>query len=178
MNRSLLFLLALAAGLIGCQPDKLEPAGDVGLDMTSLTPDDPQSSPAQLPEGVDAPQGWMGQVQASLVASERQPHWEDEGVLLTHRGENLRGTLSDDGALQIVRRTIGGPLASGALDITLRTSNWGRDGQIRSASLGSPEEGGCLPGDKASDVEGKGIARVALRGSGITAWWGSAEAGL
>ena len=141
MNQRWLWWLCLAVlGLSGCQledegsshPEGAEFA-ELGTPAVDPGPLEMPDSSAQVPAGVDAPEGWMGQVQASLAASERQPAWQDEGVVLTHRGENLRGTLSDDGALQVVRRSSGGPLASGALDITLHTSHWGRSGRTIAA---------------------------------------------
>jgi hypothetical protein len=152
--------------VLGCQAGSAEPEPVVG------------EPGVQLPSHTSAGPGWLASVESSLAASERQPSWSGDRVILTSRSQRLRGTLGSDGALTVTRHASTGMLGAGRASVALRTMGWGRGHALEALSFGAPRPGACLPGDEARDTEGACVRRAELPADGLVAWWGSAPGGL
>ena len=121
---------------------------------------------------------WMASIEASIAASERQPSWLDDRVLLTSRSQGLRGSLGPGGTLVVTPRVSAAPVGAGEFAVTLRTTGWGRGGILEPVSLGAPKPGDCLPDDTTRDAKGACVRSAQLAGDGLQEWWGSAQGGL
>jgi len=120
----------------------------------------------------------MASIEASIAASERQPSWLDDRVLLTSRSQGLRGSLGPGGTLVVTPRVSAAPVGAGEFAVTLRTTGWGRGGILEPVSLGAPQPGDCLPDDTTRDAKGACVRSAQLAGDGLQEWWGSAQGGL
>ncbi len=120
------------------------------------------------PSGAPSDQ-WAATAQQGIAAGEYAAQAEGEGLRITNRAQDLRGTFDADGLTVTTRAGVG--------EVSLSLDAWGRDGDLVAAAGVAPEAGACLAGGQI-DPFGECLRRVEYARPGLVEWWENRAEGL
>jgi MYXO-CTERM domain-containing protein len=153
-------LVLLATSLLACGPE------DGGTPIDSAPSEEPTAplAGAATPDG--ASDGWLATVQERIAAEGRAFHLREGAFMADLPTAGLSARLDAEGV------EVSG---EGGEVLRLRSSAWGRGGDLLSIGARAPALGDCTA---ALDASGTCVRRVELEEAGLTEWWVGLGTGL